>query len=531
MKKVVDPKANIIKIFTEILLEKGMTPSRSEMLSKGISRDMIRHHFGTVFKLRMAAKEKNPQAFNNVIDETVFTPKNLAKLKSSVKNYKKFVITTAVTGMSVHKSFYENLKFYCKVNNAKLLVLASTDPAAQAGFELDSVIDKESLVFEDLALNSKIFISTFKTSAKQVNPLTGIKRIGQRERSMIVASPKQFLEYVPTANDKLPHAIMTTGALTKPNYFTERYMSKRTAYIADFDHKMGAIIVELENNDQYHVRQIQASYGDGMFFDLGKQYQVDKVVATRPEAITLGDWHVGSTSKEVRSTTIKMIKDLKPRKVFLHDFFDGSSVNHHESHNLLSKAGKTTDQLSLEKELELCANELNELKKQCPEVEEWIVVRSNHDMFLDRYLSEGNYVEDAINSKISHKLALKKLEKKNVLKEGMLMMGLNPSKITFLEENSSYKISGIEHGVHGHKGLNGQRNPGNSSLEIGYGAITAGHSHSPGILRDVFRTGTSTELRLGYNNGGASSWLQTHCLTYKNSSRQLINIINGKYKA
>lgn len=528
-KKIEDPKSKIIDIFTELLVEKKMTPTRVEMLSKGITRDMIRHHFGTVFKLRMAAKAANPKAFENVIDETVFTPKNFAKLKSSTKKYNKFVITTAVTGMSVHKAFLENLNFYCKKNNAKLLVIASTDPAAQAGFELDGVIDRDSLVFQDLELNKNIYISTFTTSAKQINPLTGIKRIGQRDRSMIVASPKQMLEYVPT-DKSLPHALMTTGAVTKPNYQTERYMSKRTAYIAEFDHKMGAIIVEIENEKQFHVRQIQAEYGTGFFVDLGMSYQVTKVEKVRPEALVLGDWHTGSTNKEVRATTSKMIKDLNPKRVFLHDFFDGKSINHHEAHNHLSRAGKSVNDLSLDFELQLCADELTWFKKEHPKVEEWIVVRSNHDQFIDTYLKEGAYIEDALNSKIAHELALAKLKGKNTLQAGMLMKGLDDSKITFLKGSASYRIAGIEHGIHGHRGLNGQRNPPNGSLEIGWGAITAGHSHTAGILRDVFRTGTSTDLNLGYNDEGASSWIHAHSVTYSNASRQLINIVNGKYK-
>lgn len=176
----------------------------------------------------------------------------------------------------MHKEFYANLKFYCKENNAKLLILASSDPAAVGGFELDGVLAGESLVLSDLELNSNVFISTFKTSAKQINPLTGLRRLGQREKSMIVASPKQFLEYVPIANDKMSHALMTTGAITRPQYMSERYMSQRTAYIAELDHKMGAIIIEIEDDKLFHFRQIQAEYGTGFFIDNGLYYKKTK---------------------------------------------------------------------------------------------------------------------------------------------------------------------------------------------------------------------------------------------------------------
>jgi hypothetical protein len=525
-----DPKKRIISVFLKLIKIKRMTPTRSELHKCGVSQDQYRHHFKTIAGLKEAARLVDPDAFKDMIDEKVFTPKNIKKLKKDLKGFKKFVITTAVTGMPVHKDFYKNLNYYCKENNAKLLILASSDPAAAGGFELDGALANESLVLQDLELNDKLFISTFKTSAKQVNPLTGIKRIGQRERSMIVASPKQFLEYVPIANDKMSHALMTTGAITLPRYVTDHYLSQRTAYIAEFDHKMGAVVVELESDKLYHFRQIQAEYGTGFFVDNGVYYQLNKKTVVRPEAMVLGDIHVGSTSVEMQAATDDQINVLRPKRVFLHDVFDGYSCNHHESHNYLSKARKTTDELSIEFELLEVKIYLEKMKAKHPYVNEWVIVRSNHDIFLDRYLESGDYIKDAINSSICHKLALAKLDSQMPLEAGLKLVGLNASKIKFLKMNDSYRIAGIEHGVHGHLGMNGQRNPGNSSLEIAYGAITAGHSHSSGILREVFRVGTSTDMRLGYNQG-ASSWTHTNSATYHNASRQLLNLINNKWRS
>lgn len=528
-KSITDAKSKILDIFIKLIKEKKMTPSRAELYEAGISRDNYRHHFGNITKLKEAARLKDPSAFVDLIDEKIFTPKVLKKLKGDVKKYERFVITTAVTGMAVHKAFYKNLKFYCKKNNAKLLILPSTDPAAIAGFELDGALSNESIVVQDLELNSNLMISTFKTSAKQINPLTGLRRMGRRERSMIVASPKQFLEYVPIANDSMSHALMTTGAITKPQYHTERYMSQRTAYIAEMDHKLGAIIIELENDKLFHFRQIQAEYGTGYFIDNGIYYKINKTTTQRPEALTLGDIHVGSLSGNVIVSTDSIISTLKPKKIFLHDLFDGISCNPHASNQYLTRAKFTFNQLSIEEELKLVKEYLTEMKNKHPYVQEWIVVRSNHDLFLDRYLDSGDYIKDAINSRLCHKLATAKLDGKMVLQEGLRIVGLNESKITFLGINDSYRICGIEHGVHGHQGLNGQRNPGNSSLEIAYGAGTFAHSHSAGILRDIFRVGTSTEMRLGYNNG-SSSWTNTCSPTYSNGSRQLLNDINGKWR-
>lgn len=522
-----DAKTRILDAYIKIIKEKRMTPTRADLLKLGVNKDAYRNHFTNLDNLKDQARLQDPEAFKDLLDEKVFTPKVFKKLKGDVAKYNKFVITTAVTGMPVHKKFYDNLKFYCEKNNALLLILPSSDPAVK-GWELDGALATEKIVFDDLELNSNLFISTFKTSAKQTNPLTGIKRIGQRERSMIISSPKQFLEYVPTANDKYSHALMTTGAITLPQYrSTERYMSQRTAYIAEFDHKIGAIVVEIKDRKLFQFRQIQAEYGTGKIIDLGRVYSNNQITVDRPEAIVLGDIHVGHTDPVVQKATDDMLSTLKPKRVFWHDIFDGESVNHHIIHQLLTKANRT---ITLEAEVKLVKEYIESMKKKHPYVEEWIIVRSNHDDFLDRYLQSGEYVTDSINSKFAHKIALAKLEDHRMALEASLeIVGLNKDKVKFLGINDSYRIKGIEHGVHGHLGLNGSKSGSNASMEIGYGPGFFAHSHTAGILREVYRVGTSTKLREGYNNG-ASNWTQTHGITNSNGSRQLLNIINGDWK-
>ena len=94
--------------------------------------------------------------------------------------------------------------------------------------------------------------------------------------------------------------------------------------------------------------------------------------------------------------------------------------------------------------------------------------------------------------------------------------------------DEDYKVAGIQLGVHGHLGANGSRGS-LANMEKSYNKSVTGHSHSPAILRDAWVVGTSSRLRLDYNQG-PSSWLNTFCLVYPNGQRQLINIIEGKYK-
>ena len=54
-----------------------------------------------------------------------------------------------------------------------------------------------------------------------------------------------------------------------------------------------------------------------------------------------------------------------------------------------------------------------------------------------------------------------------------------------------------------------------------------GHYHSPQRKDGALAVGTSTKLRVGYNNG-PSSWLQSHVIIHKNGKAQHINFFKNK---
>jgi hypothetical protein len=98
----------------------------------------------------------------------------------------------------------------------------------------------------------------------------------------------------------------------------------------------------------------------------------------------------------------------------------------------------------------------------------------------------------------------------------------------FLKRDESVRIAGIEVGYHGDQGLNGARGSLLSFNKIGAKTVT-GHSHTPGIKEGAYAVGTSSRLRLEYNQG-PSSWLQTHCVIYANGKRSLLTISNGRWR-
>lgn len=527
--KITPQQKHILGVYSKLAQKFGVYPSRADMKAAGVSRDQIRHHFGSILELKVFAKKQNPDAFNGIIDEVIFSKSRLKELKDDVRKFKRFVVTTVVGGCDLHKGFYKSIKKYCEVNDAALLLLMCADPAKSSGskFSMHPQLMSEHIVTSDVALNSNIFISTIKLSAKHIDPITSLTRIGQRSGSFIYASPKQRLKMTPTSNTKMPHAVMTTGAITMPNYQTDRYMSERTAYIAHNDHVMGAIVVEIENDSIYHFRQIQAEWSTGNFIDLGKMYSKDSVTEVKAAAFIMGDYHSGSTDPGARKAWQEVLASVPTKRVFFHDLFDGMSINHHDQHKKLLKARRFADnKTSLDKELRGVTKDINEYT---PLVDEVVIVKSNHDVFLERYLDEAMYVEDPQNHLLALELAAAMGRGEDPLKYGVEKYGLkDKEKVRWLSIDEDFRIARIECGAHGHKGANGAKGS-IRAMENAYGNSVSGHEHTPQILRGAWVVGTSSLLKLSYNEG-PSSWMHTSCIVYDNGSRQLINSIRGKWR-
>lgn len=522
----------LIKTYIRLVKKTGLYPGRAELAKAGYNRDKLRSYFSNLALLQAAAyewaAENAPGSFDQIIDANIFTKENFKILQDNVKKYKRFVVTTAVVGCPVHQGFLDSINSYCDKNNAMLLVLPAADPASAGDWNLDKELGIQSIVFGDIKLNSNLFLCSIKLSAKQVDPTTGLARIGQRNGSFIYASPKQRLKFVPVSNIKYPHAEMTTGAVTLPRYLdTEKYMSGRTAYIANYDHVMGAIVVEIADNKIYHFRQIQAD-AEGGFVDLARYYRGDSVSTMYAEGLSVGDWHAGETDPTASRAWQELCGVVRPKKLFVHDGFNGISINPHEKDQQISRAILANKGLlNLKEEIKIFTRDLDAMSKWTG-VEEIVVVKSNHDVFLDRWLQSGDFAKDPVNYATSLKLASAMVDGKNPLKFAVESAGLvSKEMIRWLSMDEDYFIAGIQCGAHGHKGPKGTRGT-LASMESSYGRSVTGHSHAPGILRGAYSNGTSSFLKLNYNEG-PSDWVHSSTVIYPNGMRQLINSFNGNW--
>jgi len=523
-----DTKTDIVQSYKQIVLTKKSLPVYGDFLECDISRGKIRTHFGGIELLHQYMREN----FTNFLDEHFSSVEHLFSPERQINENTKhgtYVITTAVADSPADTSFLSSMKSFCEKNNAKLIIIpceSITNSFENKTASFDPYFNDTSLyvLSEDTQLNENFSLCSIQVSAKQIKSITGMSRLGNRDGSYVFASPKQFLEYVPSGNNRgKNYAIMTPGACTKPAYYTETFVSKRLSYIAEKDHTIGAIIVDILDDKKFDFRQIQADK-DGCFNDMGIQYSPDGKTKEIPVNVVFGDIHGVYVDHKALDYFVSKFSNLGISQIFLHDVFDGHSISHHIK-DISKRAKRSNDNDDcLSQELKYTFDVIEGIdKKLKPFVVN--IVKSNHDEFLDRYLSAGNYVNDPKNHYLSLKIAPALFEGKDVLRHAFGVINTPvPSHWNFLNREDCMKIGGVECASHGDLGMNGAR-PSLNSLEKIYGNCVVGHNHSAAIQRGVFRVGTLSKLDMEYNRG-PSSWTQTCCIIYENGQRQLINYID-----
>lgn len=515
--------------YADLAKDKRKYPSRADLIKIKISWDQVRAVFGDMATLKELSRKAYPKKFEDIIDPEYFAAEVFDDLRRKANDYRRFVITTAVAGAPVDEDFLASIKVYCKKKNAMLLVL----PANYALYDLDpELVKNEHIVFKDLKLCSNLLISAIKIDPKQVDPVLGLHDISNRESTVIVGSPKQRRAPVPNSNNKLAKFIQATGAITKPKYMPRDGVPKRRDALATLQHVMGAVIVEIVDTKLYHFREVEA-LKDGSFNDLFVNYSPEGTKAAKVEAIIQGDYHNGSTDPKADQCADDLCAIGKPKYRILHDFFDGESINHHERKNKVARAitaSKPGNKLSLEQELKDLKLTLDK-KIALGTAEKIVVVKSNHDEFLIRYLAEGEF--DDHNRIISTELQILAMRGKDPLRAGLEeLFGFNGGdKVVWLERDQDFRISSgkVESGTHGDLGAHGKRNPGSTGMYRCYGRVTYGHCHYGEISHGAKSVGTTSFLKLSYNRG-ANAWSHTHLIQYSDGTRQLINSINGEWR-
>lgn len=463
------------------------------------------------------------------------------KFRRALGNATRFVITSAQNATPVNEEFLKSLEVYCEHNNAELIVIpiryknpTSRWTESQQNAEWwDERVHHYLYNYRKKLCANLVLLGDIKTIPTAESPLTGFDGITHGE-SGILGHSKLQLKAIPTPSHSMSKIMTTTGSVTLPNY-TDSKAGKK----GEFHHVFGATVVEAVGK-KFHMRQINANK-DGSFTDWTEHYAPHGVVPAGPAlGLVMGDTHYRFIDPKVKEATFGpggIADELNPRHLIWHDLLDGYSRNPHHNGNPfieLAKRYQGRNMHDVAAEVEETILFLQSMTAGRTSV----VVPSNHDDFLRRWIIDTDWRQDPENARFYLETALAMVNSVKMGSGGSEY--INPftywinqlagkDDIICLDMDESFTLADIECGFHGHRGPNGARGTINNLSKLGVKVIS-GHGHSPGIENGHYRTGTSTHLRLEYTEG-PSSWLNTHCIVYATGKRSLINIIDGEYKA
>lgn len=520
----------------------------------GISRSSVRR------KLEGTGLMKKPLVGGTKLGVTAETREH-----AEPGQIKRYILTSAQNNTHVHPELLANLEALAEFYKAeiivgtysynqnhygKLSVKKGRHKPAEKELWYDPAIAK---YIKDCRIElgkGLVWCGEYNALPTNVNPLAGLESYTGR-KSAIFPHAKLAMRSIPTMQGEGVKLNYTTGTVTQRNY-----IQKREGVIAEFHHIYGALLVEVNENGNWWVRQLNQDEGTGTLQDLTVLVKDGKIVATDMivEAITHGDLHGVWSDPEAVKLALDMVDKLVPRFQFLHDVMEGAAVNPHQR-----KYAATHEKFytwlrgyhKLENELVDTAKILDTFARPFCET---VVVDSNHDdAWIKCWLREYDYRKDPPNTEVFLRLQSylygrirgnvteeqsrartaqpTMVRDINMLELALYEVGGLESSFKFLNADESFLTADrkIENGMHGHFGPAGKRG---SPLELSKMARKANtaHTHSTGIYNGLYVAGTLSKLRWDYTKG-PTNWTNSNIITYANGKRAIVTFFNGKWRA
>lgn len=492
--------------------------------------------------------DKKPVAGGNVIDP-------ILTRKPAKAGINRFIVTSAQTNTFVHRKFWASLLNCALLHDAEILV--STFSYNKHAFQNDGEDWVDPLIVNHISNDSLqlakglVWCGELNIIPTAVNPISGLNNYTGVE-SCIMPHAKQQLESVATAKHHDAKLIYTTGCCTQSNYI-ERKAGQKAAH----HHIYGALMVEIDSDGTWFVRQLHASTKTGVFHDLDMVYTPDDVYSEDILAISWGDIHKEKLDHQVGLASFGiyfdpgvdgypnafgimdscMLNVLRPEYQFFHDISDFTVRNHHNRNDPLFRIKMYRDKTE---EVRAGIEDVGDFLYHTSRY--WcksIVVKSNHDTALDKWATECDWKHDPVNAQFLLECQLAMVIAINgkavdfdLFESSTKAINGNIDNVRFLKLDESFTLGGeggIECGSHGHNGSGGARGSTQTYRVAGV-RYTIGHQHAAGMKDGVCVGGVSAELDMGYNVG-LSNWSHTHVLTYKSLKRALVTIKNGKWRA
>lgn len=380
----------------------------------------------------------------------------------------RYIITAAQNATPLNKKFWASLQEAAQRLSAQLIVvpIRYKNPTSHWTASQDNEEVWDPLLAPYLCNQRKrlhkhlVLLGDVKTVPTAEQPLTGFETMTHNESAILGHTRLQF-KTVPTPRHSMPKILTTTGAVTVPNY-TDTKLGKK----GEFHHTQGACLVEIDG-DTFHLRQLNA-VSDGSFIDLDVEYLPTGWRKAPPaSALVLGDTHVDFTDPAVDVATFGrdgMVGALAPQNIVFNDLLDGYSRNPHHRGNVFNEIAKRSNRRHcVASEVARAAQFLRNRQRKGSRL---VVVSSNHDDFLARWIRDTDWRFDPDNASFYLETAKVMVDATRMGRGGMetiepfsywlkkLCEGVD---LKCLRRDESFEVNKIELGFHGDRGPNGAR--------------------------------------------------------------------------
>ena len=443
----------------------------------------------------------------------------------------RFIFTSAQNNTLPNEEMLNTLEQMCSILNAQLFIGGFTyarseqsrSEKSQTGF---------SKRLEKYMLNEQMEIAEGLTWCGELNILpTAQYPAGQYKSycgsdSLIIPHAKAQLESVASEIDRDAKLVFTTGAVTQLNY-----IQKSAGQKAEWDHIFGAVMVEIDDCGNWHARDLNFESKTGHVYDLGMLYTQDGHVDDDyfVDVVSLPDAHIDKVSDAELEPWLSMLDRFNPRYITSNDTHDHSRRNHH---NIKDPYFRFRHWVSgdecVRSEVARSVWFLNKLQDYVRD--SVVVVESNHDIAIERWLKEQDYRADPVNALFFLELQKANYEfMQNNPQEVMqsfkvaceIVNGGEFELVRFLETDEPFRIGGVVHGQHGHNGTGGSRGSIRQYARLGE-KYTKGHSHKAGRIGGVYENGVMMRRKNAGYVKGQDAWSGAFTLQYVNGKRQML---------
>jgi len=449
------------------------------------------------------------------------------------KDTKILLVTAAQNKTAINQDFFANLKTYQDYiqtvlgKKTEIVIIPSKyrNPTSNVEDKKTKANDWWADEIENYLFYGKLdFKGTLVSCDSRISPTAKEPTMGYEilasNNHLVLAHSKIHFKTLPRFRKEPLRCITTTGYMTSKNYSLSK-----AGEVAFENHAYGFVVVE----EGVCPRNVKVK-SDGSFTDIiysTKDGQTSKIENSL--GFVWGDIHARVINRDFLNETKKLVALLNPEKSVLHDVFDGSSINPHESKDMFIQRLKITQNKHLlEDEVTECLDLIEEIKGCCGEV--WIS-EANHDNFLSRHIDDVNWKKDLHNSPAYLKYAyiqqtVDLREYGNIL--GYLINQRFGDSVKYMKMGDSMYIADYQCALHNDFGANGSK-----GSTKGFGRMNlkliGGHSHSPMLYNNVTTVGVSCDLEQWYNRKGLSSWAYAHSVIHDNGKNQLL-VFTDDYK-